>query len=255
MQTRLFSQGKGAFFSRNSSSFRSCKHLVIILFALWIFSTGVVSCATAADTLIGTNHAFSPPSENESTRTTNLTMTPGSAGLLPVPNSPYAPVEEDNADEINETAMAAAENEIYAYDLVDKGIRCYSYGDIACASQSFKSAYEILPDNVNIIYVQAQFLSFQKRYDEALKKIDAAIALDPDNAELWYQKGMILNNMGRFFESGSSFDRAEELEPGLVFPVTNRFPVNVILKNSTFIILTIGFCVLAYVFYIKEIRK
>lgn len=220
------------------------------------FSTGVVSCATAADTLISTNPVFSPPTENESSSSPKLPFTPAGADIFPDPNSSvYAPAGEDNADELNETALAAAENKIYAYNLVDKGIGCYNSGDMACASQSFKSAYDILPDDVNIIYVQAQFLTFQKRYDEALKKIDAGIALDPDNAEFWYHKGGIQNNMGRFLESGSSFDRAEELAPGYEFPVTDRFPVNVIIKNSTFILLAIGFFVLAYVFYIKEIRQ
>ena len=254
IHTCISPTGKWASSSFNSSIIRSCNFLLIMLFALWIFSTGVVPCATAADTIVDTNPVISLSSDKENRSTPNLTVIPAGAGILFTSDSPYAPVEEDNPDEINATALAEAENETYAYNLVDKGIGCYNAGDIACASAAFEAAHDILPGDTNILYVQAQFFTLQKRYDEALKKIDTGISLDPEEAQLWYQKGKILNNMGRFFESGYSFDRAEELEPELEFPVTNRFPVNVIIKNSTFIILVIGFCVLGFVFYFKEIR-
>ncbi|MDO9324508.1 MAG: tetratricopeptide repeat protein [Methanoregula sp.] len=253
IRTRISSEGKRAFFSHNSSGIQHCNYFILILLALWLFSTGIVSSATAADTFGDTGRVITSP---ENSSAINLTVTPVAADILFDSNiSLYPPVDDGTTPEMNLTAIAAAENETYAYNLVDKGIECYLSGNLACSFKSFDAAHEILPNDSNIIFVQAQVLSLQKRYDEALEKIDDAIALKPDSAEFWYQKGIILNNMGKYFESGSSFDRAAELKPGSEFPVTDRFPINIILKNSTFIVLAIGFGALGCVFYFREIRQ
>lgn len=222
-------------------------------------STGAIKLMAApagSDTNPETSHPMYAPIDEDSTDAMNHMVTPAGADTPFDAGYPmYAPVEEDTIELMNLTAIAAAENETYAYNLVDKGIDCYNSGNTACAFESFEAAHNILPNDANILYVQAQAFSLQKRYDEALVKIEAGIALDPEVAELWYQKGVILNNMGKYFESGSSFDRAAELEPGYEFPVTDRFPFNVIIKNCTLLLYAIGFCALGCIFYSKEIRK
>ena len=256
IKTRLSSHGKWAFFPHFPSEIGFCRYVIIILLSLLIVSNVLFPSATAADIVIDTNRTISPPFDNESSGTTNFTITPTSADtIFDSDLSMYPPVAEDNTDEINLTATTYAENKTYAYNLVDKGIDCYNSGNFACSFASFEAAQVILPDDINILYIQAQALSLQKHYDEALNKIDAGIALKPDSPELWSQKGIILNNMGKYFESGSCFDRVAELEPGYEFPITDRFPVNILIKNSTFLVLAIGFCALGCVFYLKEIRQ
>lgn len=256
MQPRLSSQGKGVFLSHNLSGCGSCKYSIILLLTLAILSMGFIPLVSAANTTADTNSAISVSFNTVNTSATNLSFTHYGAGTLYDSNiSMYPPVPESDPDEINLTARAIAENETYAYNQVDKGIECYNSGNIACSFESFAKAHDILPHDSNILYVQAQALTYQKRYDEALAKIDAGIALDPERGELWYQRGIIQNDLGRFFESGASFDRAAELSPGSEFPVTDRFPVNILLKYATLIVLVTGFIALGCVFYFREIRQ
>lgn len=256
MQPRLSSQGKWAFLSDDPLVYGSCKYSIVLLLVLGFLAIGIFPLASAANITVNVTPVISGPLSTVNNSALNLSATHDDVGMLSDSNlSMYPPVPEYDPDEINLTARAIAENETYAYNLVDKGIECYNAGNIACSFDSFAKAHAILPNDSNILYVQAQALTYQKRYDEALDKIDAGLALDPERGELWYQRGIIQNDLGRFFESGASFDRAAELVPGSEFPVTDRFPVNILLKYATLIVLVTGFIALGCVFYFKEIRQ
>ncbi|NMB78253.1 MAG: tetratricopeptide repeat protein [Methanomicrobiales archaeon] len=198
---------------------------------------------------------LAPPDTNTSGEEETAVPSSGwpgfSEGNLPVMMFP----EQDEPELINLTAIADEENQTYAYNLVDKGIECYEAGNHKCAFESFETAHGILPQDANILYIQAQALSYQDRNDEALRSIEKAIASEPEAAELWYQKGIIQNNRGDYFASGASFDRASELAPGYEFPITDRFPISIIIKNAAAIILFLGFLSIGYFFYTREIRR
>ncbi|MCX6690881.1 MAG: hypothetical protein NTW33_02210 [Methanoregula sp.] len=139
--------------------------------------------------------------------------------------------------------------------LMQKGISCYYAGDNVCGDVSFASAYQLAPDNSQIFFTQALILSQVKNYPQALEKIDTALVLNPGNARMWYEKGKILDRMGRFMESGSCYDRAVELNPSFNVPVTDRFPLNVLIKNSMIIVMAGGFILLGIYIYFRERRR
>lgn len=56
-------------------------------------------------------------------------------------------------------------------------------------------------------------LIFERRYAEAIKYLDEAIALDPSDACSWYHKGVVLGILGLIHESHKCFDEAIRLRP------------------------------------------
>ncbi|GAB4426184.1 MAG: hypothetical protein OHK0039_44110 [Bacteroidia bacterium] len=73
----------------------------------------------------------------------------------------------------------------------------------------------------------------QRKYQEALKAFDQAIALDPQDANPWNGKGIVLNTLGQHPEALTAFDQAIALDPqfsypwpgkGLVFQATHNLP-------------------------------
>ncbi|MDD1701593.1 MAG: hypothetical protein LUQ31_01265 [Methanoregula sp.] len=97
-------------------------------------------------------------------------------------------------------------------------------------------------------------MSDAKKNNAALEKIDAALALEPESADMWMEKGRILNRLGKYYESDACFDRALEIDPNIPIEATDRFPLNMIIKNFIIIYFIVGFSVLGIYFYFKEIR-
>jgi len=138
--------------------------------------------------------------------------------------------------------------------LIDKGIDCYNTGDYACTWASFEQAHTVLPNETGILYLYGYYLFQSKKYTESLEQIEAALVLEPTDAYLWYEHGVVLESAGRYTESGQSFDRARALDPGIEIPLVHRFPLNVVAKNVTVVVLIAGFCLLGAYIYFKERR-
>jgi tetratricopeptide (TPR) repeat protein len=230
-------------------------HLALAFAIIWI-----VSPVPAADNSSGSAGSSSFPLPNESGPVAIIPekMPVKNAGIdysTGTNSSAYPALDQNTSDALVVPESAAEENKTLAYNLVDKGLDCYYSKNMACAFASFESAHRILPMDANILYVQAQALTFQGRYDEALQKIDAALVLDPENAALWEAKGTILKKMGRWLESELCFNRAGELDSSYEIPVNDRFPLNILIKYSSVLILVVGLSLLGSFFYFKEIRR
>jgi tetratricopeptide (TPR) repeat protein len=153
------------------------------------------------------------------------------------------------------TPVNALDNQTLINSLMSKGSQCYSNGDYSCTWAAFESAHQVDPGNSGVLFVHGLYLSRAGNYTGALEKMDAALALDPQNARIWYEKGKVLDKLGRFTESGLYYDRAEELNPSLRVPATERFPLNVLIRNATVIIVAGGFFLLGTYIYFRERRR
>jgi tetratricopeptide (TPR) repeat protein len=160
--------------------------------------------------------------------------------------------DEAAGETANLSDSTASDAKALAYDIANKGVACYNAGNYACAWASFDQATGTLPEDPDLLYTYADLLAAQKKYDEALGKIDAAIELDPNDGYIWFEKGSILNSAGRYTESGPSFDRAEALDPDIRVSQVDRFPLNLITRNMTIIVLITGFALLGAFIYFKE---
>jgi tetratricopeptide (TPR) repeat protein len=69
------------------------------------------------------------------------------------------------------------------------------------------------PDSAIAHLGLSQVLLGQGRLEEALKEVDAAIALEPTRAGSFFQKGLILQRMERLPQAEESMRRALEMEP------------------------------------------
>lgn len=52
-----------------------------------------------------------------------------------------------------------------------------------------------------------------KKYDEAIKAYNNAIAIDPNNSCILWDKGMAFNNQGKFDDAIEAFDRGIQIDP------------------------------------------
>jgi tetratricopeptide (TPR) repeat protein len=195
----------------------SCRawRICICIVILLVAGTGMISCAAAEDM-------------------TNVSGTQNSSDLTGLIDT------------------TAADNEVFASELVDRGIRCYREGDYACTWESFETAHSALPGDNQILYIHRYFLVQMKKYDEALQKMDTSLALEPGNADLWYEKGTIENSAGKYAESGLSFNRALALDPAMKISLLQRFPFNVMVKNISAVVLISGFFILGIYIWFNE---
>jgi len=69
------------------------------------------------------------------------------------------------------------------------------------------------PSNTQPLTVRARLLDRSRRYDEALKDLNAASKLEPKSAQLWQALGEVHFKLGHFKESVAGFDRVLELSP------------------------------------------
>ena len=211
----------GVIFPPSRKIFRSC---IILLVLLVIGTFWLLPCAAAED---------NPAAPGDPA---NITM-------------------DQNSPDLTILTGAASDTEAYAYDVANKGVDCFNNGNYACAWESLEDAHSILPNDTAILDTHAYLLAKVKKYDEALGKIDAAIALDPGEAYLWYEKGTIQNSAGKYLEAGQSFDRAQELDPSTEVSLVERFPLNFISKNVSVLVLLTGFVLLGIYIYFRERQR
>jgi tetratricopeptide (TPR) repeat protein len=241
-QPRLSAPGEcGGIRTGSWTAFRSCIFLIILL------SLGAVTFAHAA-TLNNSNDTGTLANFSEDDLMGDF---PDTAGI----NLTDADSADIAANDTKDDGTPYTEAESEAYDLATKGADCYDAGDFACAWTSFERAHEILPNDTSILDTHALLLADMKKYDEALGKIDAAIAVDPNDPYLWIDKGTIQNNAGRYTESGPSFDRAVKLDPTIDVSLMDRYPLNMVANNGGVILLIAGFALLGVYIYIRERRR
>ncbi|RJX20679.1 MAG: tetratricopeptide repeat protein [Ammonifex sp.] len=76
------------------------------------------------------------------------------------------------------------------------------------AVKEFFARYLDLSD-VDTLIILGQVFTLEKRYQEALEYIEAALRLDGPSQRLLFQKGEILLNLRRYTEAGACFERLE----------------------------------------------
>lgn len=138
--------------------------------------------------------------------------------------------------------------------LIFEGDKCANTRDFSCTFTAYEAAHQLDPGNADILLWHGLYLSYSGNNTGALEKLNAALVLDPDYSRIWYEKGKVLDKLGRFSESGACYDRAEQLGPEYRVPLTNRFPLNVLIRNATIIVVAGGFFLLAMYIYFNERR-
>lgn len=203
--------------------FRSCRFGIVIL----MFCVLILPFAAAQDTANGSNNLTSVSTVQTSTSSLN----------------------ETNATEIED----------YTYKMMAKGIRCSRTGNYTCVRESFDAAHQALPNDTDILYNYAVALVNMKRNDEAVEKIDVALALDSEDPDLWYIRGHALKNKGDYAESGRSFERAEDLDPEIGVSFFDHYPANFLLNqiknNIAYVVLVAGFGLLGIYIWFSEKRR
>jgi serine/threonine protein kinase len=79
---------------------------------------------------------------------------------------------------------------------------------------------------------QAVSLAAEKKFDQAIEKIDYAISLEPENAEYRYQKGNMLQSMLRIKEAKDSYHNAAYHNKGHELAIENQKLCEKILKDN-----------------------
>jgi len=72
---------------------------------------------------------------------------------------------------------------------------------------------ECRPDNYQGWYQQANALSDQGRYPEALMSYERALHYYPQDYWSWYKRGVILENLGQHEAAIASYDNALKIDP------------------------------------------
>jgi tetratricopeptide (TPR) repeat protein len=143
-------------------------------------------------------------------------------------------------------------NQSFINSMITRGYQCYNSGDYPCAWSAFESAQAADPKNYGTLFMYGYYLSRAGNSTGALEKLDAALALSPESGQIWYERGKVLDTLGRYAESGASYDRAEQINPRYHVPATGRFPLSLLIKNATLIIVIGGFGLLGIFIYFNE---
>lgn len=170
-----------------------------------------------------------------------------------------APAETISPDATATPAANVSPTEVSPQEEIDammeRGEICYQKENYNCTWESFDTAYLLLPNSTDILWIYSYYLAKSGDYDKALDKIDRALAIAPDNGELWYQKGQILNKAGKFIESSAALDKAAAIDPDMKAPITQHFPFNLGARYLTFIVIGVGFMGLCVYIYFREFRQ
>jgi Flp pilus assembly protein TadD len=86
-------------------------------------------------------------------------------------------------------------------------------GKIRDAEQIFRGVLEIDPKNFQALNHLAALLAGEKKYYEALYRVDRALTINKRSANALSNRGMILGQLGHLEESEGDFRRALHLEP------------------------------------------
>lgn len=84
------------------------------------------------------------------------------------------------------------------------------------ALAAWGEAVRRLPQDVNALVAHGLALRDAHRYDEALARLEGALALAPASAEVHYNRGKVLSLMGREADALAALGEASRLQPGNV---------------------------------------
>ena len=85
--------------------------------------------------------------------------------------------------------------------------------NIQRGNDASKKAIELAPMSADAHASRAFALIFQKKYEEAMERIQQAIELDPRSYEAYYFGGRLLMPQGRYAEAAEFFGKASEIRP------------------------------------------
>jgi adenylate cyclase len=69
------------------------------------------------------------------------------------------------------------------------------------------------PDNVTAYYAKSTYLQYTGRWNDALRVLDAGLAMNPSSATLYASRTIAENNLGRFEQAKSDAQQAMRLSP------------------------------------------
>jgi protein O-GlcNAc transferase len=102
------------------------------------------------------------------------------------------------------------------------GVVCHQLGDHMEAVRQIDAALAINPKIASAYVNRGVVLQHLKRLDEALANYDQAIRLEPDDADHFYNRGNALKEMNRLDEAVANYNRAIALNPDHTGALYNR---------------------------------
>jgi DNA-binding winged helix-turn-helix (wHTH) protein/Tfp pilus assembly protein PilF len=94
----------------------------------------------------------------------------------------------------------------------------YGMWDSGTADEEFRRAIDLDPNNANAHHWYATYLQAVRRFDESLKEIDRAQAIDPNSSSILADKGRLLWMAGQREEALRILRQMEESDPASVSP-------------------------------------
>ncbi len=85
------------------------------------------------------------------------------------------------------------------------------HSSVELALDAYELAVELAPTEFRWVYYQSNLLASYFDLDQALEKLNIALALRPDYGPAWIRKGEVLMNGNRFDEALESFKEAEKV--------------------------------------------
>jgi tetratricopeptide (TPR) repeat protein len=109
--------------------------------------------------------------------------------------------------------MGSDENRL---NVADEGIALFRQRRFKEAAEKLGKAIDLEPEKVGLWNLHAQALANTGDYDEALKSVEVAAALDDGNYLNWQLKGTILMRKGDLEDSKKAIDKSLELNESSV---------------------------------------
>jgi len=126
-------------------------------------------------------------------------------------------------------AAAARAGELTA--LFGQALALHQAGRLAEAEPLYRRVLQADPRHSDSLHLLGVINYQRGEYDQALRQISAALAINPNLAAAHNNLGTALNDLGRFEEALASYDRAIALQPDYADAFSNRANVLKALKR------------------------